>query len=426
MGVNDLRIALDSVWVMVAACLVFFMQAGFAMVEAGFTRSKNTGNIVMKNLMDFAVSSVIYWLFGFALMYGAGNSFIGWKGLALTDSFAHLGLALPLPLFLFFQTVFAGTAATIVSGAMAERTKFTSYLIYSAVISALIYPVVGHWTWGGGWLSKLGFIDFAGSTVVHSVGGWASLAGVMVLGPRIGKYETDGSPRIMHGHNMLAAALGVFILWFGWFGFNPGSTLAADGKTIGHVAITTNLAAATGALGAMFFCLFLTGKFDVGMTLNGVLAGLVAITAGTAAVSPPAAAVIGLLAGIIVVLAVNFFEKVRLDDAVGAISVHGVCGAFGTLAVGLFAEEGGLLYGGGWWLLGVQSLGILAAFLWSFPLAYLLFRVLKATIGLRVSAQEELEGLDLSEHGHSAYPEQFDYAKFLAWLKQNEQQENAS
>jgi len=421
---GELKIALDSIWVMIAACLVFFMQAGFAMVEAGFTRSKNTGNIVMKNVMDFCVSSVIYWLIGFALMYGAGNALVGWTGFALTDSFFHLGLELPLPLFLFFQTVFAGTAATIVSGAMAERTKFTSYLIYSVVISALIYPVVGHWAWGGGWLSELGFIDFAGSTVVHSVGGWASLAGVMVLGPRIGKYESDGTPRIMHGHNMLVAALGVFILWLGWFGFNPGSTLEADGQAIGHVAITTNLAAATGAVGAMTFSYALSGKFDVGMTLNGVLAGLVGITAGTAAVSPFSAAIIGLLAGVLVVLSVNFFEKAHIDDAVGAISVHGVCGAFGTLAVGLFAEEGGLLTGGGWRLLGIQALGVAAVFLWSFPLAYALFKTLKATIGLRVSQQEELEGLDLSEHGHSAYPEQFDYSRFLSWLKKNEQLQN--
>lgn len=412
--------AIDSIWVMFGACLVFFMQAGFAMVEAGFTRSKNTGNIIMKNLMDYSVGSLIYWLCGFALMFGVGNLFVGWSGFALAGNFSHLGLGLPLPLFLFFQTVFAATAATIVSGAMAERTKYSSYLIYSGVISALIYPVVGHWIWGGGWLSEIGFIDFAGSTVVHSVGGWAALAGVMVLGPRIGKYEEDGASKIMHGHNMLAAALGVFILWFGWFGFNCGSTLAADGPAIGHVAVTTNLAAAAGAVGAMITSWFLQGKADVGMTLNGALAGLVAITAGTAAVSPVFAVLIGLLAGLIVVFAVGFFDWVRLDDPVGAISVHGICGAFGTVAVGFFAVEGGLFYGGGWTLLGVQSLGVVTTFLWTFPLAYLLFRVIKATVGLRVSAQEELEGLDLTEHGHSAYPERFDYSNFLTWLKKNE------
>lgn len=420
MSSADLQISMNSVWVMVAASLVYFMQAGFACVEAGFTRSKNTGNIVMKNLMDFSVGSLVYWLIGFALMFGAGSLFVGWSGFALTDSFSHLGLSLPLPLFLFFQTVFAGTAATIVSGAMAERTKFSAYLIYSAVVSALIYPIVGHWIWGGGWLSKLGFVDFAGSTVVHSVGGWASLAGVMVVGPRLGKYNEDGSSRTLHGHNLLVASLGVFILWFGWFGFNCGSTLAADGEAIGRIAVTTNLAAAAGSLSAMVFSWSLSGKANVAMTLNGALGGLVGITASTAYVSPLSAAIIGLTAGILVVLAANFLDRVHVDDAVGAVPVHGVCGAFGTLAVGLFAEDGGLLTGGGWRLLGVQFLGVLAAFIWTFPLAYLLFKALKATVGLRVSAQEEREGLDLSEHGQSAYPEQLDYSNFLSWLRKNE------
>ncbi len=420
MSSADLQISMNSVWVMVAASLVYFMQAGFACVEAGFTRSKNTGNIVMKNLMDFSVGSLVYWLIGFALMFGAGNLFVGWSGFALTDNFSHLGLSLPLPLFLFFQTVFAGTAATIVSGAMAERTKFSTYLIYSAVVSVLIYPVVGHWIWGGGWLSELGFVDFAGSTVVHSVGGWASLAGVMVVGPRLGKYNEDGSPRTLHGHNLLVASLGVFILWFGWFGFNCGSTLAADGEAIGRIAVTTNLSAAAGSLSAMIFSWSLSGKANVAMTLNGALGGLVGITASTAYVSPLSAVIIGLAAGILVVLTANLLDRVHVDDAVGAVSVHGVCGAFGTVAVGLFAEDGGLLTGGGWRLLGVQFLGVFAAFIWTFPLAYLLFKALKATVGLRVSVQEEREGLDLSEHGQSAYPEQLDYSTFLSWLRKNE------
>ena len=390
MSSADLQISMNSVWVMVAASLVYFMQAGFACVEAGFTRSKNTGNIVMKNLMDFSVGSLVYWLIGFALMFGAGNLFVGWSGFALTDNFSHLGLSLPLPLFLFFQTVFAGTAATIVSGAMAERTKFSTYLIYSAVVSVLIYPVVGHWIWGGGWLSELGFVDFAGSTVVHSVGGWASLAGVMVVGPRLGKYNEDGSPRTLHGQTS-GRPLGVFILWFGWFGFNCGSTLAADGEAIGRIAVTTNLSAAAGSLSAMIFSWSLSGKANVAMTLNGALGGLVGITASTAYVSPLSAVIIGLAAGILVVLTANLLDRVHVDDAVGAVSVHGVCGAFGTVAVGLF-EDDGLLTGTGWRLLGVQFLEF--SLLSSGPSsAYLLFKALKATVGLRVSVQEEREGL---------------------------------
>lgn len=399
------QIAIDTIWVLLAAFLVFFMQPGFAMVEAGFTRAKNAGNIVMKNLMDFSTGSLVYWAVGFAIMFGAGNAFIGSKGFFLQDTFAYLGLEIPLMAFWIFQTVFAATAATIVSGAMAERTNFSGYLIYSIVISGFIYPVVGHWVWGGGWLSQLGFIDFAGSTVVHSVGGWAALAGAIVLGPRIGKYNEDGSPNALPGHNLVLAALGVFILWFGWFGFNPGSTLAGTDLSIGAIAVTTNLAAAAGATMAMITSWLKYEKPDVSMTMNGALAGLVGITAGCASVSNLGAVIIGGMAGMIVVYAVEFFDRVHVDDPVGAIAVHGVCGAFGTAAVGLFALEGGLFYGGGLSLLGVQLLGIIAAFIWTFPLAYILFKVIDATIGLRVSREDELEGLDASEHGTVSYPD---------------------
>lgn len=413
-AIGEIKVALDTVWVLLAAFLVFFMQAGFAMLEAGLTRSKNTGNIVMKNLMDFAVGSIIYWAVGFALMFGVGNGFIGHTGFFLRDTFAHLGLAIPLDAFWIFQVVFAGTAATIVSGAMAERTKFGAYLIYSAAISAVIYPVVGHWAWGGGWLSKIGFIDFAGSTVVHSVGGWAALAGAIVLGPRLGKYNKDGTINPIPGHSILSAALGVFILWFGWFGFNPGSTVSALNLSIASIAVTTNLAAAAGACLALILTWLKYGRPDVSMTLNGTLAGLVGITAGCAAVTSGAAILIGAAAGILVVFAVEFFDRIKVDDPVGAISVHAVCGAFGTLAVGLFAKEGGLFYGGGFELLLTQATGVATVFAWTFGLALLLFLAIKATVGLRVTEKEELEGLDLGEHGMSAYPEQVDMERSLA------------
>ncbi|MBO8141516.1 MAG: ammonium transporter [Firmicutes bacterium] len=399
--------AIDTVWVLLAAFLVFFMQAGFAMVEAGFTGSKNTGNIVMKNLMDFCVGSLMYWAIGFAVMFGAGNLFWGSSGFFLADAFEHLGLSIPLAAFVIFQTVFAGTAATIVSGAMAERTKFVAYLVYSAVITGLVYPVVGHWGWGGGWLSELGFIDFAGSTIVHSVGGWAALMGTLALGPRLGKYNPDGSINPFRGHNLLVAALGVFILWLGWFGFNPGSTLSGLTPDIAMIALNTNLAAAAGAFTAMLFTWIRSKKTDVGMTLNGALAGLVAITAGCASVSPVGAVIIGLGAGPLVVLAAEFFDRVRVDDPVGAIAVHGVSGAYGTLAVGLFALDGGLFYGGGLALLGVQALGVVSVFLWTVATTGILFAILKATVGLRVTQEEEIEGLDITEHGYSAYPEMF-------------------
>lgn len=399
------QIAIDTIWTLIAAFLVFFMQAGFAMVEAGFTRAKNAGNIIMKNMMDFAAGSLIYWAIGFAFMFGAGSAFIGFNGFFLQDTFANLGLEIPLSAFFIFQTVFAATAATIVSGAMAERTNFLGYLIYSIIISGFIYPVVGHWIWGGGWLGSMGFIDFAGSTVVHSVGGWAALAGTIVLGPRIGKYNKDGSPNALPGHNLLMAALGVFILWFGWFGFNPGSTVAGTDLSIATIAVTTNLAAAAGATLSMIVSWLRYGKPDVSMTLNGALAGLVGITAGTASVSNLGAVIIGAAAGIIVIYAVEFFDKIHIDDPVGAIAVHGVCGAFGTAAVGLFAVNGGLFYGGGFNLLFTQLTGIVSVFFWTFTLAYILFKSVDSIIGLRVAKEDEIEGLDASEHGTISYPD---------------------
>lgn len=398
-------IAIDTIWVLLGTVLVFFMQAGFTMVEAGFTRAKNAGNIIMKNLLDFAAGSLIYWAIGFAFMFGAGNQFIGTNGFFLQNAFSNLGLDIPVAAFFIFQTVFAATAATIVSGAMAERTNFAGYLAYSVVITGFIYPVVGHWIWGGGWLGSLGFIDFAGSTVVHSVGGWAALAGAIVLGPRIGKYNQDGSPNALPGHNLLMAALGVFILWFGWFGFNAGSTIAGTDLSIADIAVTTNLAAAAGAVMAMITSWIKYGKADVSMTLNGALAGLVGITAGTANVSSAGAVIIGSIAGIIVIYAVEFFDKIHVDDPVGAIAVHGICGAFGTAAVGIFALEEGLLYGGGLAQLGIQLLGIVGVFIWTFPLAFILFKAIDAVIGLRVSRHDELEGLDSSEHDTVSYPD---------------------
>lgn len=403
---DDLQNNINIVWTSIAAFLVFFMQAGFAMVESGFTRAKNTINIMMKNLMDFSIGTVAFFLIGFGLMFGATNGLFG------TTHFLAKGIDVMGKdwewTFLIFQTVFAGTAATIVSGAMAERTKFVGYIAYSVFICGLIYPIFGSWAWGsllagGGWLENIGFTDFAGSTVVHSVGGWLALAGAIVLGPRYGKYGPDGQARAIPGHNIAIASLGVFILWFGWFGFNPGSTTFGDGD-IGRIAVTTNLAAAGGAITALFTSWALFKKPDGSMALNGALAGLVAITAGCANVSPVGALLIGLFAGIIVVYSVLFIDRVlKVDDPVGAVSVHGVCGAFGTLAVGLFAVDGGLFYGGGLELLGIQALGIGAAFVWAFGLGLVLFKIISATVGLRVSEQEELQGLDINEHGMEAY-----------------------
>ncbi len=391
------------VWTLVAAALVFFMQAGFSLVESGFTRAKNAINIMMKNLMDFSMGSLAYWAIGFGLMFGVSKSgWIGTSGFFLSDF--KMGGDPWVLAFWMFQVVFAATAATIVSGAMAERTKFSGYLLYSVFISGLIYPIFGSWAWGGlfnggGWLEKLGFIDFAGSTVVHSVGGWAALAGAIVLGPRLGKYTKEGGIKPILGHNIPLAALGVFILWLGWFGFNPGSTTAAN-KDIAMIFVNTNLAAAAGAVLAMTTSWIRFGKPDVGMSLNGALAGLVAITAGCANVSPLSSVIIGAMAGIIVVFSVVFLDRIKVDDPVGAVSVHGVNGAWGTLAAGIFN-----IGGTSGKIIGIQLLGIAVCFVWTFVTAFILFKVIDKTIGLRVSAQEEAEGLDFGEHGGNAYPD---------------------
>jgi len=396
---EELRFAIDTMWVLIAAAMVFLMQAGFAMVETGFTRAKNAGNIIMKNLMDFSVGTIIFWVIGYNIMYG--ESVLGLFGkpeLFFEKDFTAL----------IFQTVFCATAATIVSGAMAERTKFISYLIYSFFISLLIYPVSGHWIWGGGWLSGLGFTDFAGSTAVHSVGGWAALVGAAILGPRIGKYSKSGKSHAIPGHSITLGALGVFILWFGWFGFNPGSQLAmgstADATAVARIFVTTNISAAAAAITSMIVSWIRYKKPDVSMTLNGALAGLVAITAGCAAVSPMGAFIIGSLAGILIIFSIEFIDKVlKIDDPVGASSVHGVCGAFGTLAVGLFATDGGLFYGGGFKMLGIQAIGVLAVGAWVGITAFVVFKLVDIVIGLRVSAEEEHIGLDLEEHGIDSY-----------------------
>lgn len=390
-------------WTLISAALVFFMQAGFALVETGFTRAKNAVNILMKNLMDFAIGSIVFWAIGFGLMFGVTHTgFFGTTGFFLSD-FMPGGDPWVLA-FWMFQVVFAATAATIVSGAMAERTKFIGYIIYTAIISALVYPIFGSWAWGGlfhgkGWLESFGFIDFAGSTVVHSIGGWAALAGAIVLGPRIGKYTKDGKVKPILGHNIPLAALGVFILWIGWFGFNPGSTTVAD-KSIAMIFVNTNLAGAAGCVIAMIVSWIKFGKPDVGMSLNGALAGLVGITAGCANVSPTSSVIIGAIAGVIVVFSVVFFDSIGVDDPVGAVSVHGVCGAFGTLAAGIFNMGGTSVK-----MIGVQLLGMGVAFLWSFGTSFLLFKAIEATIGLRVSPEEEMEGLDAVEHGGNAYPD---------------------
>ncbi len=404
---EELQTNINIVWTCVAAFLVFFMQAGFAMVETGFTRAKNSVNILMKNLMDFSVGSIAFFLVGFGLMFGATNGLFGTTMFALsgTPNSEHWNWT-----FLIFQTVFAATAATIVSGAMAERTKFIAYLFYSAVISLVIYPIFGSWAWGNlliadnnSWLANLGFHDFAGSTVVHSIGGWLALAGAVMLGPRLGKYGADGKPRAILGHNLPLAALGVFILWFGWFGFNPGSTTAGSGL-VGYIAVTTNLAAAAGAVMALVTSWTVMKKPDISMALNGALAGLVAITCPCDGVSPTGALIIGGVAGILVVLSVLFFDHVlKIDDPVGAVSVHGVNGLWGTLSFGLFAMDGGLFYGGGFKQFGVQLLGAATAFVWAFGIGLVLFGILSKTTGLRVSSEEELKGLDIGEHGNEAY-----------------------
>lgn len=403
----------DALWTCLAAFLVFFMQAGFALVEAGFTRAKNACNIIMKNLMDFSIGSLTFWLVGFGLMFGTTNGFCGTNQFFF-DGGSEAAVAVNSNVgfnwaFLIFQTVFCATAATIVSGAMAERTKFTAYLVYSILITVIVYPIFGSWAWGSlyagdGWLEGKGFYDFAGSTVVHSIGGWCALAGAITIGPRIGKYTADGKVKPIAGHSIPLGALGVFILWLGWFGFNPGSTTAVGGGSFAYIAVTTNLAAAAGTVGAMIASWAMFGKPDTSFTLNGALAGLVAITAGCDALSPTFAAVAGLIGGVLVVLSCVFFDKIKIDDPVGAVSVHGVCGAWGTLAVGLFKMEGGLLIDGGTEQIIAQIIGIAVGFVWAFGVSFVIFNIIKFTMGLRVTAEEEMQGLDIHEHGMYAYP----------------------
>jgi Amt family ammonium transporter len=415
-SLTDASYALDTVWVLVTAFLVMWMQAGFALVETGLTRAKNAVNICMKNLLDFCFGSVTFWIMGFSIMFGGANKIWGGlEGMCLstqTESFESLAWTLvPLDAKFFFQLVFAATTATIVSGAMAERTKFVSYMIYSAVVSAVIYPVSGHWIWGAGWLADRGFWDFAGSTVVHSCGGWLSLIGAFILGPRIGKYDADGNAKAIPGHNIVLVTLGVFVLWLGWFGFNPGSTMAADANSIAKITINTNMAAAVACIAALCTARAMFGKWEATMALNGALAGLVAITCPCAWVSMSSSFLIGLGAGILVVLSVLGIEKIlKVDDPVGAISVHGVCGAWGTLSLGLFSEGSGtlsplpgLFKGGDMSQLISQATGVVAVFLWAIATGAVLFLALKATVGLRVSAEEEREGLDYGEHGNEAY-----------------------
>jgi len=393
---------LNFIWTLVAAFLVFLMQAGFAMVEAGFTRAKNACNIMMKNMMDFSIGAVAFWAVGFGLMFGTTNGYFGTSDFFFSGASGD-GEAWNYA-FWMFQVVFAATAATIISGAVAERTKFSAYCIYSIFVSALIYPVFGSWAWGSlyngnGWLEGLGFIDFAGSTVVHSMGGWLALAGAVIVGPRMGKFGKDGKVKPIPGHNIPLASLGVFLLWFGWYGFNPGSTTTGDSSTA-IIAVTTTLAAAAGAIVAMLVTWLKYGKSDIGMTLNGALAGLVGITAGCANVSPMSSVIIGAVAGVVVVFSVLFFDKIKVDDPVGAVSVHGVCGAWGTLAAGLFDSAGFSLH-----TVGVQLIGIGACFAWAFGTGLVLFKLIDVIIGMRVSQEEELAGLDFSEHGASAYPD---------------------
>ena len=389
---------INVMWTMLGATLVYFMQAGFAMCEAGFTRAKNTGNILMKNMMDFVLGSLFFFIFGFAIMHGTDwNGIIGIKGffnpVSLADADGLMN-GLPVGVFMIFHTVFCATAATIVSGSMAERTKFAAYLAYSAAISIFIYPVSGHWIWGGGWLAELGFHDFAGSTAVHMVGGICALIGAKILGPRIGKYDKEGKVRAIPGHNLPIAALGVFILWFCWFGFNCGSTTAAT-TNLGDIAMTTNLAAAAATLLAMTVTWFRYGKPDVSMTFNGSLAGLVAITAGCDTVSNWSAIIIGAIAGVVVVFAVEFFDKVaKIDDPVGAISVHGVCGALGTILTGVFSPDYSVV---------TQLIGVASVIAFVGIMAVIIFTIIDKTIGLRVNKTEETEGLDVHEHGSTAY-----------------------
>ncbi|HUT28270.1 MAG TPA: ammonium transporter [Sedimentisphaerales bacterium] len=406
---DQLKMGLDTVWVLVAAFLVFFMQAGFGMVEAGFIQAKNTCNILTKNFLDFCMASLGFFLIGYGLMFGDGNGFMGMRGWCLFGLDDTVN-GIPLYAFWLFQAAFCGAAATIVAGGMAERMKFVGYLIYSFVVSALIYPLVGHWIWGGGWLAKMGFADFAGSTVVHTVGGFAALVGTSILKPREGKYGIDGRPNVLAGHSIPLASLGVFILWFGWFGFNAGSTLGVtDGSTIGRVAINTNLAAALGGIAAMVTVWKRFGKPDLSMAMNGALAGLVAITAPCAYVEPWAAIVIGASAGYIVVRGVELLDKLQIDDPVGAVPVHGICGVWGTLCVGIFGSKtlglpnNGFVYSGNPMQLGIQMVGSATAVAFVVVTMAIVFKLIDLTVGLRVSREEELRGLDIGEHGMEAY-----------------------
>ena len=428
--IDNTKVGMDTMWTLITAFLVFFMNLGFALVESGLCRAKNCVNILFKNYIVFAVSSVAFLLLGFGIMFGDGNGFMGMSGLwfaggadnsPLTgDAYQGVYKALnwtstPLWAKFFFQLVFAGTAATIVSGAVAERIKFGAFFMFSFVMVGIIYPIGGHWIWGGGWLAQLGMLDFAGSTVVHSVGGWAALTGAWILGPRLGKYNKAGQVNPLPGHSLTSATIGVFVLWFGWFGFNPGSTMAADWGSIGHIAATTNIAAATASISAMLAMWFISGKPDLSMSLNGGLAGLVAITAPCAFVSVPSAFVIGLIAGLLVVAAVFFFDKVKIDDPVGATSVHLVNGAFGTICVGLFGDptvcpaaaivKPGLFMGGGTAQLIPQLIGVVSVGAFVLIISALTWMVIKVVYGLRVTPEEEIEGLDVGEHGNVAYPD---------------------
>ncbi len=418
--IEDLGLSIDTVWMLLAAMLVFFMQPGFAFCEAGFTRSKNTVNILFKNFVDFMLGSLLFWFLGFGIMFG--NDGAGFMGLPNFGdlSFYKNSAGLPTEGFLMFETVFCATSATIVSGAMAERTKFNMYVVYSLFISMLIYPIEGHWTWGGGWLANadpgsfmantfgIGFHDFAGSAVVHSVGGVLSFVGALILGPRLGKYDKNGKSRAIPGHNLSLAALGVFILWFGWFGFNPGSQLAASGEVnrvaISHVLLTTNLAAVAGGVATMIVTWFKYGKPSLSLTLNGILAGLVGITAGCDLVSPLGAVIIGLVCGVVLVYSIEFIDKkLHVDDPVGASTVHGVCGILGTIMTGLLSVGEGLFYGHGAGFLGAQVFGIIVIDAWTAVMGFILFFAIKKTVGLRVTKRIEEEGLDIYEHGETAY-----------------------
>jgi Amt family ammonium transporter len=393
---------IDTLWVLVASCLVFFMNAGFALVEAGFCRAKNTVNILGKNFVVFAIASLMFWLIGYGLMFGEGNALIGLSGFMVNSNTINPATNIPVLAFFFFQSAFAAAGASIVSGAVAERIKFDSFLVFTTILIGLIYPFVGHWIWGGGWLSSIGFMDFAGSTAVHSVGGWAALMGIIVLGPRLDKFRIDGSVKPLLGHSIPLATLGGFILWLGWFGFNAGSTLTVD-ESVAHIFVTTALAACAGVISSLIVVMKQSGKADLSMIINGALAGLVAITAGCNVISPGMSIIVGAIAGVIVVYSVQVVDKIKLDDPVGAVSVHLVNGIWGTIAVGLFAVNDGLFMGGGVKLLIIQIFGIIAVGFTVSVLSYLLWTLLSNTMGIRVTEKEELEGLDIGEMGMEGY-----------------------